>query len=123
MDEKNCKKCLHAKVCKHTEDINLFLNDKKRRHAFRNTESHFSDVAKFCDDYLIYDKRSPEVFLQDIKSAESCFHWTISMCTNGDIASKKTLINQDEKWFDKDFVGTLRRGRLLLNKLIGIPTE
>lgn len=112
---KNCRECLHIKVCKDYENIKKTFSciDNK---SFNGKDKMLNAIADNCNNYLVYDKRSTEVFMQKVKAAINAIEWNIAVCKPQGEISKKTLNSQSDEWF-KDFVGCLERGKAQLNEI------
>lgn len=120
MKKKTCEQCLHLEICKYKNEFDIFLKNINKENNFKSANEYFTEIAEYCKNYLIYDKRSIESFLLNIKDAQSCLKWTLDMCTNNDKPCRKTLINGSEKWFAYTFVDALQRGKKSLDELIKI---
>ena len=113
---KNCKNCLHIKVCKDYENIKKTFSSIDNQ-SFNDKDKMLNAIADNCNNYLVYDERSTEVFMQKVKSTINSIEWSIAMCKPQGEVSKKTLNSQSDEWFKKDFVGCLERGKEQLNKI------
>ena len=107
--EKKCVQCLHKKVCVDYRNIKEVLS-KTNTHAFNDKDSIINNIAKECNNYLVYDERSTDVLLQKSKSARRYFEWCISMCKNGSKVDKTHLLNRSDLWFKDNFVDSLEKG-------------
>lgn len=117
MNKKNCIECLHVKVCKDHELIKKSISSTNRE-SFNDKDSLINSIANNCNNYLVYDKRSTEVFIKKVHSAISSIGWVISMCKPQGEVSKKILNGQNDKWFAKDFVGSLERTKEHLDEIV-----
>ena len=116
---RSCNDCVHKKVCGPRKMAKKMVVEMGRTDPYRVRafEIGLEHLAENCEDHMVLDRRSVEIFTEGIESMKSAFRWSISM---NDMMQRKSSTDQHTIWLGGTYLDVLQGGLDTAEKLIKI---